>query len=44
LKAAMTAPVTGPVELRGGNVAMWDDPDGFDKAVGNFLAQLRRAP
>lgn len=44
IRAAMTAPVTGPVELRGGHVAMWDDPDGFDKAVGNFLAQLRRAP
>jgi pimeloyl-ACP methyl ester carboxylesterase len=41
IKAAMPGPVTGPVELRGGHVAMWDDPEGFNKAVTGFASQLQ---
>lgn len=42
IKAAMPAPVTGPVELRGGHVSRWDDPEGFNKALTGFVSQLHK--
>jgi pimeloyl-ACP methyl ester carboxylesterase len=40
IKTAMPGRVTGSVELRGGHVAMWDDPQRFNKAVTGFASQF----
>jgi len=41
IRAAMRGPVTGPVELRGGHVSMWGDPQGFNTAVTAFASRSR---
>jgi len=41
IKAAITGPVQGPVELRGGHVSMWDDPDVFNDAVKTFAERIQ---
>jgi pimeloyl-ACP methyl ester carboxylesterase len=41
IKAAITGPVQGPVELRGGHVSMWDDPGVFNDAVKTFAERIQ---
>jgi pimeloyl-ACP methyl ester carboxylesterase len=40
VKTAMPGLAIGPIELRGGHVAMWDDPEGFNNAVTSFASQF----
>jgi pimeloyl-ACP methyl ester carboxylesterase len=41
IKAAIGGTVTGPVELQGGHVSMWDDPGAFNNAVKDFAARIQ---
>jgi pimeloyl-ACP methyl ester carboxylesterase len=43
VRAAISGPVQGPVELRGGHVSMWDDPGVFNDAVKTFAARIQLA-